>query len=135
MARVLFITRPGAKEARLTIPDDARVTFGPFSPPAGDKTVDYGRGNDGRSKGTLRVYAGGSTKATESVLAVITGVESFFDTAVVDFEEAVATEEVRKVWKSDASGYRTETVANISKEWVDPTEIKALPATTAEEQF
>lgn len=129
MPRTLIVT--GTKTFRVTIPDDARITFGPFSPPSTDQTESYARKSEGRAVGTLRIYKGGTTKATESTLAVFTGVSGFRDLSVVDVEEQVAVEEVTKVWKSDQHGYRSETVGKQSSVWVDP--IKAIAPGEADE--
>jgi hypothetical protein len=45
----------GVKTFKITIPTDAKITFGPFSPP----TKNSGVYNEERAKGTLRVYRGG----------------------------------------------------------------------------
>jgi hypothetical protein len=58
----------------LTIPDDAKVTFGPWSPPtAASSSYSGSRNRDG----TLRVYKG--SKSTENVMAVFGGVRGFRD--------------------------------------------------------
>lgn len=65
----------GDKSFLITVPQDARTTFGPWSPP-NMATVDrWGGRVPGRSDGTLRVY--GRTK--EHVLAVFSGVTGFRD--------------------------------------------------------
>lgn len=71
MSRTLLVW--GEKEFQVEVPDDAKVTFGPFSPPP---TGGYVRGG-GSPVGTLRIYKG--TKATENVVAVFSGVAGFRD--------------------------------------------------------
>lgn len=120
----------GKKTFRVTIPDDARVTFGPWSPPTGEGK--YGVSEKALS-GTLRIYKGGTTKATENILAVFSGVTGFRDLSAVDVSERVATEEVRTVWKSDAKGYSQEVVGSVGATWVDP--VAELESGEQEEQF
>lgn len=121
MPRQLIVN--GAKVFRITIPDDARVTFGPFSPPSGDQTESYARN---RAVGTLRIYKGGSTKATESVLAVFTDVRGFRDIEAIDFEEQVTVEQGAVIWNSDRDGYKREEKVSRKTAWADPEQ--ALPA-------
>jgi len=132
--KTLLVESESRKTFRLTVPADARITFGPFSPPTAESK---GYRSESSSKGTLRIYAGGTTKAMESILACFTGVTSFRDVTNVEYEERVATEEVRTVWKSDAKGYRTEVVAERDAEWrSDPALLKAVSDSDDEaEQF
>ena len=115
MSRTILVE--GKKTLRVSIPDDARVTFGPWSPPTGEGK--YGATEKALS-GTLRIYKGGTTKANENILAVFSGVTGFRDLNSVDVSERVATEEVRTVWKSDAKGYSQEVVGSVGAAWVDP---------------
>lgn len=104
----------GAKTFRITIPDDAKVTFGPWSPPsAGQKYT-----NDRELIGTLRVYKGG-TKSTENILAVFSGVREFREDSLL-YEEQVAKEEGATIWKSDQHGYSREEKVNRSASWQVP---------------
>lgn len=122
----------GKKVLRVTIPDDARVTFGPWSPPTGE--TKYGV-TEKALNGTLRIYKGGTTKATENILAVFSGVTGFRDLSAIDVSERVATEEVRTVWKSDAKGYSQEVVGSVGATWVDPVAELESGETESEEQF
>lgn len=115
MSRTILVE--GKKVFRVTIPDDARLTFGPWSPPTGEAKA-YGI-NEKALSGTLRVYSKG-TKATENILAVFSGVTGFRDLSTIDVAERVATEEVRTVWKSDAKGYSQEVVGSKGAQWIDP---------------
>ena len=127
MTRTLLVE--GKKTLRITITDDARVTFGPFSPPTAESK---GYRDEKALSGTLRVYKGGTTKASESILAVFTDVRGFRDLSAVEYEEQVATEEVRTVWKSDLNGYSSEVNGKIEKAWVpDP----ALRLESGEEEM
>lgn len=128
MARTLLVE--GKKVMRVTIPDDARITFGPWSPPTGEGK--YGV-TEKALTGTLRIYKGGTTKANETTLAVFSGISGFRDLSAVDVSERVATEEVRTVWKSDAKGYSQEVVGSVGAAWVDP--VAELAAGDEEEQF
>lgn len=64
----------GEEDFVITVPDDAKVTFGPWSPPG---MVSKGYGSSGDRQGTLRIYKG--TKTTENVIAVFGGVRGFRD--------------------------------------------------------
>ena len=120
-ARVLLVE--GKKTFRVTIPEDARVTFGPFSPPTAESK---GYGNERALAGTLRIYDGKGTKTKENILAVFTDVRGFRDLANVEYEERVATEEVRTVWKSDQNGYKSEVQGKTTGTWVaEPALIEA----------
>jgi len=127
MTRTLLVE--GKKTLRVKIPDDARVTFGPFSPPTnGDKY----NGGEKALVGTLRVYDGKATKTKENILAVFTHVYGFRDLESIEYEEQIATEEVRTVWKSDQNGYSSEVNGKTEKAWVaDP----ALITDGKEEEF
>lgn len=74
MTRMLEVW--GDRDFTVSVPDDARVTFGPFSPPAAGAGWKGGSGS-GLSRGTLRIYKG--AKTTENVMAVFSGVEGFRD--------------------------------------------------------
>lgn len=128
MARTILVE--GKKVMRVTIPDDARITFGPWSPPTGENKYAV---TEKALTGTLRIYKGGTTKANETTLAVFSGVSGFRDLSVVDVSERVATEEVRTVWKSDANGYSQEVVGSVGAAWVDP--VAELAAGEQEESF
>jgi len=114
------------KTFKITIPDDARVTFGPWSPPqAGTKTT-YTDPTGRSLSGTLRVYSG--PKATDSVLAVFSGVTGYRDLSI-GYEEEVAREEGAIIWKSDKDGYKREEKVKRQTDWLDP----QLPAETDQE--
>lgn len=107
----------GNKTFRIVIPDDAKVTFGPFSPPSRDPQM-RGYGNHPeRAIGTLRIYKG--TKSTENILACFAGVSGFRDLSL-DYMEEVAKEEGATIWNSDQHGYKREEKVSRRKEWVEP---------------
>lgn len=124
MPRTLLVE--GLKTFRVTIPDTAHVTFGPFSPPASTKDGGRAYAADTDKKGTLRIYdAAGSNK---NVLAVFSNVNSFRDISQIDYAEQVAVEEGTKIWKTDAHGYEREEKVSRTTDWVDPTLALSAPA-------
>lgn len=112
----------GPKTFKITIPDDAKVTFGPWSPPV--KRERGGRSWDEPSdkQGTLRIYSGKSEK-TGNILAVFAGVHGFRD-LTLGYAEEVAREEGATIWKDDEKGYMREDKVKRTKDWV---EAEALP--------
>jgi hypothetical protein len=108
----------GSKTFKITVPDDAKVTFGPFSPPSGDR---QNWAQSGKAEGTLRIY--GKTK--DDILAVFAGVRGFRDLSL-EYAEEVAKEEGATIWKSDRDGYKREEKVKRTREWIEPTaEIEA----------
>jgi hypothetical protein len=108
----------GDKTFRVTVPDAARITFGPWSPPKADGG-NYGRGDSART-GTLRIYAPGP-KASESILAVFSGVTSFRDVSV-KYAEMVTRETGAAIWNSDEHGFEREEKVKSGRAWAgDPT--------------
>lgn len=102
------------KEKRISIPDDARVTFGPWSPPGGtEKSYNV---SERALAGTLRVYSHG-TKATENILLVLTGVAAFFDTNDIEVEEKMAEVVGSTAWSSSKSGYKIEEQVQTKESW------------------
>ncbi len=110
MSRQLLVT--GQKTFRITIPDESRVTFGPWSP--GAKESNYG---DSALKGTLRIYEKGEKS---SILAVFSGVTSFRDLNALGYAEQVVIEEGSTVWKDDEKGYVRESKVSQTNEWIAP---------------
>jgi hypothetical protein len=94
--RVLLVEAD--KIFRITIPDDAKVTFGPFSPPT--KGRPYG---SNESRGTLRIYQG----SKDNIIACFAGVSSFRELSM-QYAEQVAKEEGATIWKDDDKGYTRE---------------------------
>lgn len=113
----------GDKTFKIKVPDGARVTFGPWSPPkkAGDR---YTERSDSDKRGTLRVYA---NSTNDSIIAVFAGVTGFRD-LTLEYSEKVAVEEVSEVWKSDEKGYEREVKGKRSSKWIEPDAPLALPA-------
>lgn len=97
----------------ITIPDDATITFGPWSPPPKEK----GNSWDHESKrGTLRIYAGSKK---DNILATFSGVTSFRD-LTIGYAEEIAKEEGATIWRDDEKGYYRENKVQRSNEWVTP---------------
>lgn len=111
MPRQLLVV--GEKTFRITIPDDAKVTFGPWSP--GSKEANYG--SDRTKAGTLRIYQG--TK--ENIIACFSGVQSFRDLGM-GYSEQVVVQEGASIWKDDQEGYVREEKVSKKTEWVEPQE-------------
>jgi len=101
----------GEKNFKIDVPDDAKITFGPWSPPTGSEKG-YGAAERALT-GTLRVYRGNK----ENILAVFSGVRGFRDLSL-NYAEEVAKEEGATIWKSDQNGYEREEKVKRSKEWV-----------------
>lgn len=102
----------GDKTFKIAVPEDAKITFAPFSPPSK---------NDGfahrpeSAVGTLRIYRG--TK--DNIIAVFAGVRGFRDLSL-EYAEEIAVEEGATIWKSDQHGYMREDKVQQTKEWVEP---------------
>lgn len=112
MSRTLLIQ--STPNAKVTIPDEARVTFGPFSPP-GSSERNYG---NFKAVGTLRVYADHSKGA--DIIFVKSGVEGYRDLSQIQYEEEVAREEGAILWKSDEKGYSREEKVQFDSSYVQP---------------
>lgn len=106
----------GQKNFKITIPDGAKVTFGPWAPPLPE--AKYSSNSDRALIGTLRVYSS-LGKTTENILAVFSGVTGFRDLDL-GYAEEVAKEEGATIWKDDKDGYVRESKVKRSKEWVTP---------------
>lgn len=108
----------GEKTFKITIPDDAKVTFGPWSPPSAK-----GIGWDSESKkGTLRIYQG----TEKNILACFAGVNGFRDLSL-SYSEEVVKEEGATIWKDDQEGYVREDRVSSTKEWTDDPALLAAP--------
>jgi hypothetical protein len=114
MSRTLLVF--GAKTFKITVPDEAKITFGPWSPPSSTaKTFSDPTGKS--MAGTLRVYE--SAKAGSSILAVFSNISGYRDLAI-GYEEEIAREEGAIIWKSDKDGYRREEKVKRQHDWLDP---------------
>lgn len=110
--REILVQQDGKKEFKITVPDEAKITFGPFSPPNSADGQTYR--NSMKAVGTLRVYLG----SKENIIGVWTGVESFRDISNIEYSEKVAVEEGAKIWKSDKNGYEREEKTSVKYDWV-----------------
>ena len=108
MPRQLLVI--GDTTFRITIPDDAKVTFGPWSPPG--KNRQFG---EEERRGTLRIYQG----SKDNIIACFSRVLSFRDLSM-QYAEQVAKEEGATLWKDDEQGYVRESKVQRSHEWVEP---------------
>lgn len=105
----------GAKTFKITVPEDAKLTFGPFSPPqsrGANKLSEPWTTSD--RAGTLRVY----DKATGNPLGVFSGVNGFRDLSI-GYAELIAKEEGASLWKDDDKGYTREHKQSQTREWVE----------------
>ena len=102
------------KTFKIAVPDDAKLTFGPWAPPQ-KKSGGWNGGSEYKPNGTLRVYQG----SKENILACFSDVVSFRDLSM-EYAEQVAKEEGATIWKSDHEGYVREDKISRKKEWVNP---------------
>lgn len=123
MKRELLVFGP--KTFKVTIPEDSRITFGPWSPPTGAEKYAT---SERALVGTLRIYQG-KTKTSEDVIGVFSGVTGFRDLSL-GYAEEVAKEEGATIWKDDEKGYVRETKVKREKAWVVP----QLPAPAEDEE-
>lgn len=107
---------------RIDIPDDAKVTFGPFSPPNANN-MNAGYATSYKAMGTLRIYQG----SKDNIIACFSGVISFRDLDM-NYQEKVAVEEGDSIWKSDKDGYKRESRVQRREEWTEPAkQLRAAP--------
>lgn len=104
----------GSKTFKIGIPDEAKITFGPWSPSTGEGRY---ANSDKALNGTLRVYE--NSKSGASLLAVFSGVTSYRDTTL-DYSEMVTREEGAIVWNSDKDGYYREEKVSKAEDWHTP---------------
>lgn len=125
MSRTILVH--GDKKFQIEIPDDAEMTFGPWSPPPrGEERALGGAWNGEQRRGTLRVY---SAKKAE-ILAVFAGVTSFRDISAISYREEVMKMEGDTVWKSDKDGYEHHSTQRRERYWESDT--PSLPAAQSE---
>lgn len=116
MSKIILVTKTNGKQFRVTVPDEAKVTFGPWSPPSEKASASY---SEKSLTGTLRIYETAKTGAT--ILGCFSGVASF-RSSELDYEEEVITQEVSQVWKSDKHGYKREEIGHVSSSFEQLTE-------------
>lgn len=103
----------GDKTFMIEVPEESKITFGPFSPPSRGSSRGYD--NNYNPTGTLRIYAG-ATQSTP-IIGVFSGVSSFRDISL-EYAEQVAVEEGSTIWKSDVDGYMRESKVEGGRQWV-----------------
>lgn len=110
--KVLLLTLSDGKEMKVTIPNGARVTFGPTAP---YQRKPGGWGEGGGNSWSVRVYA---SKANDSLLAVFSGVAEF---RPIDMpcSKLVIKEAGKSLWKSDETGYEVQESVERKSEFVD----------------
>lgn len=113
----------GYKTFKISVPDDAKITFGPWSPPRKNKAGDF-TFSDTDKRGTLRIYSG-KTEKTGNLLAVFSGVDAFRD-LTLGYAEEVAREEGATIWKDDEVGYTREEKVKRQRHWVEGEQRPAL---------
>jgi len=124
VSRTFLVTRTDGSEFKISVPDESRVTFGPWSPPGKDGSYRQER----QLAGTLRVYKG-PTKTSEDIIAVFSDVASFRDVAI-EYLAKVAVEEGATMWKSDEKGYVREERRTVDEAWVDGDKKRPLALAT-----
>jgi hypothetical protein len=102
----------GEKKFKLSIPDDAELTFGPWSPPKNDERQAWAQD---AKRGTLRVY----TAKKKDILAVFSGVAGFRDLSIGYAEEALV-QKGETIWHDDDQGYHRESKSHGEKKWTVP---------------
>ena len=95
---------------QITIPDDAKITFSPWSPPKKDGYV-----NERTLAGTLRIYQ--TTK--DNIIACFAGVRTFRDISM-SYRKQVVKEEGATIWKDDEKGYVRDSKVSVTNEWTNP---------------
>lgn len=126
MPRTLIVFPERGKTFRIVVPDEAKLTFGPFSPPTSESK---GYRDPSALKGTLRVYENRTSGA--NIIGVFTGVTGYRDTSLIEYEEEVVQEIGSTVWRSDKGGYKVEESVQRSSSWTDP--VRELSPGSADE--
>lgn len=119
-----YITMAGGKQLKMTVPTEAKVTFGPAF--RDSKSKEY----SGDREYALRVYEGATEKTP--LLLCLTGVRSVRNTDV-EFLELVISESGKKLWKTDKGGYKVEEAVKRDEKWIDTKALNAKP--TGEDEF
>lgn len=103
--RTLLIERQGLGRIKLTIPANAKVTFGAFAPGS--------KGSYGDLSATLRIYVG----TQNNQIAVIRNVISFRDLSLA-YEEEKVRKNGESTWHKSEHGSDYSESEIIDKEWV-----------------
>lgn len=108
----------GDRKFTIVIPEDATVTYGPWSPPPAKEGSSPRHWPQEERRGTLRIYKG---KSKTDILAVFSGVTSFRDMSI-EYAEEVFREVGESVWRSDEKGYHKESKTTRTKALISPEE-------------
>jgi len=112
-----------AEKFQIEVPDDAELTFGPWSPPTKE---DRGFRHEEQRRGTLRVY----DKGKKQILAVFAGVVSFRDVSQISYQREVVQlkGQTTTIWESDdgTSKASSSTDERRSRRWVRDPELERL---------
>lgn len=101
-------------ELEVTLPVDAKLTFGPTIPYAKKDRSGYSVPTPDYS---LRIYKG---SAKDNLIAVFAGVYSFRD-RTIPVRKLVVREAGKSIWKSDEDGWSAETEVKKDKKYVQLT--------------
>lgn len=101
------------KKFKIEVPDDVKITFGPWSPGKKDKSGAFDVSTNISNGGTLRVY-----DATGNILCCFAHVTSFRDLSL-NYSEQVVVEEGATIWNNDQTGYKREHKQAARHEWVN----------------
>lgn len=106
----VILMRTAEGEFKVTVPPDAKLTFGPAIP-GPSKSRGY---EPSRMEYAVRIYKG----SKENLLAVFTGVYNFRDIEM-PVAKLIVREAGKSVWKSDETGYKVEEDVKKSGRFVD----------------
>ena len=110
LVRTLVI-EGGTGTFRVKVPEDAKITFGPFSPPNPNARRGYGDG--GYSPiGTLRIYVG----SEKNIIGCFTHVYSFYEEGM-EIEKLVVEESGESFWQTDETGSVQASSTRRKKNW------------------
>lgn len=109
-ARTLLVKDEGG-EFKIDLPEGARVTFGPDVPFESKSNSSF----HGKRSYSLRVYAG---KGNDTLIAVFAHVENFRPLSM-PHAKLIVREAGKSLWKSDETGYSTETAVERKETFVD----------------
>jgi len=111
--RTLLLNMADGKDMKITLPEGARITFGPTIPGKRNQpNPAYGSDASGYS---LRIY---EDAKNDSLIAVFCDVRSFRD-ITLPCSKLVLREAGQTLWKSDEDGYKVEREVKVQKTFQD----------------
>jgi len=122
----VLLCKDAKGEFKVTIPSDARLTFGPNVPYAKGQQVNYSQGY------ALRIYRG--PKKSEDLMAVFSSVE-WFREETLDVSRLVVREAGKAVWKSNEKGYSVQEAVHRDETWVAKLTAGDAPDTETDDSF